>query len=93
MEVTHGSNTWSGFISGFTRWGLKFKPPTPPTFSSQVDSSYFKSNLPSHLVSTLLSWETEDIYDTYKRFCPNLKVVGIIEFHDFIQKFYTWCDI
>jgi hypothetical protein len=65
MEVTHGADTRSGFINGFTRWGVRFKPPTPPTLSSQADSLYFETNLPSHPISTMLSWDMEDIYDTY----------------------------
>ncbi len=81
-----------GSLVNFPRWGVRFKPPTPPTFSSQEDSLDFKTNLPSHLVSILLSWDMEDIYDTYKRLCWSLEVVGTIKLDDFIQKFNTWCD-
>jgi hypothetical protein len=72
---------------------VRFKPPTPPTFSSQDDSLDFKANLPSHPFSTLLSWDIEDIYGTYRRLCQNLEVVGIIKLDDFIQEFNTWYDI
>ncbi len=49
-----------GSLVNFPRWGLRFKPPTPPTFSSQEDSLDFKTNLPSHLVSILChgTWRT-----------------------------------
>jgi hypothetical protein len=54
------------FINGFTKQGVRFKPPTPFALSFEVDSLGSKTNLMPHLVFATLIWNVEDVHDTSK---------------------------
>jgi hypothetical protein len=53
--------------------GVKFKPSMPLITSYKGDSSYLKTNLFSHLISTLL-WDMKDMYGASKGPYQYLKV-------------------
>ncbi len=49
----------------FTRQGVWFQPPTPPTLSPKGDSSNSKAKLPP-IMSIPLVWDMEDMYGASK---------------------------
>lgn len=57
--------------------------PTPPTFSSKEDFSYFQAKLPS-LMSIPFVWDIEDMYGASKKPCQFSRVVGTIKPNGFI---------
>jgi hypothetical protein len=54
-----------GLLEGFTRWGVWFRPPTPPTLPPKGGFSNFEIELPL-VVSIPLVWDMEDMYGTSK---------------------------
>jgi len=93
MDNIQASKTRSTFISGFTRWGVRFKSPTPPIISMEKDSSNSKVDLPLQPIFALLLRNMEDIYGTFKGPCQYLGMISTIELDDFIWEFDTWCDM
>jgi hypothetical protein len=67
IEVTHGLDTKNKFISGFTRQGMKFRPPTPHTTSSKRYSLNLKVHLPPNLIYAQLLWDMENVYGASKK--------------------------
>jgi hypothetical protein len=71
VKVHHRSDTWFGyknkFISGFTRQGMKFRPPTPHTTSFKRDSLNLEIDLPSHLTYIQLLCDMENVYGASKK--------------------------
>ncbi len=93
IEVTHGLDTKNKFISGFTKQGMKFRPPTPHTTSSKRDSLNLEVDLPPHLTYIQLLWDMEDVYGVSKKLYWYLGAINTIELDDFIWEFNTWCDM
>jgi hypothetical protein len=71
------------FARGFTKRGVQFRPPTPPTLTSEEDYSISEAEL-SLIVFVPLVWDMEDVYSTSKGPHWFSKVVGTIELNDFI---------
>jgi hypothetical protein len=80
------------FVEGFTRYGMRFQPPTPPTLSLEGDSSYSKAKLP-HVRSVPLVWDMEDMYGASKGPHQVFEAIDTIELDDFIWEFDIWCDM
>jgi hypothetical protein len=66
VRVSSWIGVKDGFSRGFTRRGVWFQPPTPPTLSLQGDSLDFETKLPS-VVSLPLVWN--DMYGASKGPC------------------------
>ncbi len=80
------------FAKGFTKWWVRFWPPTPLTLSFEGD---FEAKLPP-IMWVPFVWDMEDMEDMYgtsKEPRWFFKVVGTIKLDDFIQEFDTWCDM
>jgi hypothetical protein len=80
-------------INGYTKQGVQFRPPTPPSSSFGGNSLDFKTNFSPKLVILPLLWDMEDMYGATKRPYQYLGVVGTIELNDFIHEFDSCCDM
>jgi hypothetical protein len=72
---------------------VKFRPPTPFTFSSYEDSSYSKIDLPLYSIFASLLWGMENTYGTSKGPCQYSRAMGTVKLDDFIREFETCCDM
>jgi len=54
-------------VSGFTRQGVPFRPPTPPSSSYGGDFLDFETIFSPKFVTLLLLWDIEEIYGATKR--------------------------
>jgi hypothetical protein len=90
MEVAQDSRDMETIISGFTKRGVQFKPPTS---SFKGDSSNSKTNISPRFVTPPLLWDMEEMYGATKGPRQYSKAVGTIELDDFIQEFDSWCDM
>jgi len=66
MEVTQDSKDRDNVINGFTRRGVRIKPPTPPSSSYGGDSLNFETKFSPRFVTPLLLWDMEEMYGTTK---------------------------
>jgi hypothetical protein len=91
--VTQDSRDKDNVTNGFTRQGVWFKPPTPPSSSFGGDFLDFEINISPSFITPPLLWDMEEMYGATKGPCQYLGAVGTIELHDFIQEFDNWCDM
>jgi hypothetical protein len=86
MKVTQDSKDKDNVTNGFTRRGVRFKPPTPPSSSYGGDSLDFEtifSRLPPHYYCG--TWRR--CMEPPKGLGGIQRAVGTILMDDFIQKF------
>ncbi len=84
MEVTQDLRDKDTITSGFTRQGVRFRPPTPLSSSSKGDSLDSEIFFSPKVVTPPLLWDMEEMHETTKRPCRYSRTVGTIELDDFI---------
>jgi len=84
MEVTQDSRDKDIITNGFIRYGVLFRPPTPPSSSFGGDSLYLDPSSPLNLITTLLLWDMDDMYGATKRPHQYSRAVSTIYLDDFI---------
>jgi hypothetical protein len=87
MEVTQDSRDKDIITNGFTKRGVRFKPPTPPSSSSKGDSLDSETNIFLRFVTPPLLWDMKEMYGTTKGPYQYSGAVGTIELDNFIHEF------
>jgi hypothetical protein len=77
-------------INDFTKCGVQFSPPTPPSLSYWGHFSNSNTSLsPRFVITSMTTWNMEEMYVTTKRFHQYLGAIGTIELNDFIHEFHN----
>ncbi len=91
--MTQDSKDKDTVTNGFTKRGVRFRLPTPPSSSFGGDFSGFEIDISPSFITPPLLWDMEEIYGTTKGPRQYSRVVGTIELDDFIQEIDNWCDM
>ncbi len=92
MDKCRDSNSRDRFVKGFTRWGVRFWPPTLPTLSPKWEFLDFEVELPLVMFVPFV-WDMEDMYGASKGSYRFSGAINTIELDDFIREFNIWCDM